>query len=165
MATVSSIQRGKIGRTPRGSCNRTRLLAGFLEGSLKEVLLRRVLRRGREFYRRRLEGRNTPFGRVRPPSRAPQMNNMNRNVRAGFLAGEPLPWERTGPANVMLGPFYLKTQEIPNINSFEHKLLAVLRVAFKKLMPQNDYVVFRSLSVDVFHRAAKGDRKKGIGKR
>ena len=34
-----------IGRTPRGSCNRTRLLDGFLEGSLKEVLLRRVLRR------------------------------------------------------------------------------------------------------------------------
>ena len=34
-----------IGRTPRGSCNHTRLLEGFLEGSLKEVLLRRVLRR------------------------------------------------------------------------------------------------------------------------
>ena len=35
----------RLGRTPRGSCNRTRLLEGFLEGSLKEVLLRRVLRR------------------------------------------------------------------------------------------------------------------------
>ena len=67
-----------------------RFLEGFLEGSLKEVLLirvlgrrlvrvsilletevlRRVLRRG-GCYRRRLEGRNTPFRRVRPPSRAP----------------------------------------------------------------------------------------------
>ena len=34
-----------IGRTPRGSCSRTRLLERFLEGYLKEVLLRRVLRR------------------------------------------------------------------------------------------------------------------------
>ena len=63
----------------RGSCNRTRLLEGFLvEGSLKEVLLRRVLRRRlvrvsveTQVLRRRLEGRSTPFRRVRPPSRAP----------------------------------------------------------------------------------------------
>ena len=34
-----------IGCTPRGSCNKKCLLEGFLEGSLKEVLLRRVLRR------------------------------------------------------------------------------------------------------------------------
>ena len=34
-----------LGCTPRGSCNRTRLLEGFLEASLNEVLLRRVLRR------------------------------------------------------------------------------------------------------------------------
>ena len=33
-----------LGRTPRGSCNNTRLLEGFLEGSLKVVLLRRALR-------------------------------------------------------------------------------------------------------------------------
>ena len=57
------------------------LLKGFLEGSLKEVLLRRVLRR--DLVRAsidtevlRLEGaylerRNTPFRRVRPPLRAP----------------------------------------------------------------------------------------------
>ena len=35
----------KVGCTPRGSCNNTLLRKGFLEGSLKEVLLRRVLRR------------------------------------------------------------------------------------------------------------------------
>ena len=36
-----------VGFTPRGSCSMTQLLdsEGFLEGSLKEVLLRRVLRR------------------------------------------------------------------------------------------------------------------------
>ena len=34
-----------VGCTPRGSCNRTQLSEGFLEGSLKEVLLRRVFRR------------------------------------------------------------------------------------------------------------------------
>ena len=45
----------------KGSCNHTRLLEGFLEGSSKEVLLRRVLRRrlvwvsvGREILRRAL---------------------------------------------------------------------------------------------------------------
>ena len=65
-----------------------RFLEGFLEGPLKEVLLRRiprrrlvrvsietgvflrrVLRRG-ACHRRRLEGRNMPFRRVRPPLRA-----------------------------------------------------------------------------------------------
>ena len=63
-------------------------LEGFLEGSLKEVLprrrlvrasietqvLRRVLSTEGVFLkalRRRLEGRSTPFRRVRPPSRAP----------------------------------------------------------------------------------------------
>ena len=39
--------------------------------SIETEVLRRVLRRGGGCYRRRLEGRNTPFRRVRPPSRAP----------------------------------------------------------------------------------------------
>ena len=33
------------GATPRGSCNKTRLSEGFLEGSFVKLLLRRVLRR------------------------------------------------------------------------------------------------------------------------
>ena len=42
--------------------------------SMETEVLRRVLRRRGVFskaLRRRLEGRNTPFRRVRPPSRAP----------------------------------------------------------------------------------------------
>ena len=41
--------------------------------SIETEVLRRVLRRGvlQKALRRRLEGRNTPFRRVRPPSRAP----------------------------------------------------------------------------------------------
>ena len=42
-------------RTPRGSCNNARFLEVFLESSLKEVRLRRVLRRGGGGPRRRLE--------------------------------------------------------------------------------------------------------------
>ena len=38
---------------------------------IETEVLRRVLRRGGGCYRRRLEGRNMPFRRVRPPSRAP----------------------------------------------------------------------------------------------
>ena len=35
----------RVGRTPRGSCFLEGFLGAFLEGSLREVLLRRVLRR------------------------------------------------------------------------------------------------------------------------
>ena len=80
-----------IGRTPRGSCNRTllrrvlrrfsnskRFLEGFLEGacrgfSVKTRFLEGFLEGSFSWkaLRRCLEGRNTSFRRVRPPSRAP----------------------------------------------------------------------------------------------
>ena len=41
----------------------------LVRASIKTEVLRRVLRRGRVIEG--LEGRNTPFRRVRPPSRAP----------------------------------------------------------------------------------------------
>ena len=42
----------------------------FVRAPIETKVLRRILRRG-GCYRRRLEGRNTPFRGVRPPSRAP----------------------------------------------------------------------------------------------
>ena len=45
----------EIGRTPRGSCNRT-LLRRVLRVSIETEVLRRVLRRGGGGYRRRFEG-------------------------------------------------------------------------------------------------------------
>ena len=47
--------------------------------SIETEVLRRVLRRG-GCYRRRLEGRSTPFRRVRPPSRAPYWTDTGRNI-------------------------------------------------------------------------------------
>ena len=52
-----------------------------------ERVLRRVLRRGSKkgLSRRRIEGRNTPFRRVRPPSRAPYIIGVNSYITSKVM--------------------------------------------------------------------------------
>ena len=51
----------------------------LVRASIETEVLRRVLRR-EGCYRRRLEGRNTPFRRVRPPSRVPYLGGSGESA-------------------------------------------------------------------------------------